>query len=397
MVEIRALLYKRDAIYKPYGYYERPVFHTPRAGKIVNFENRWDTFKSRFNPFLTMDLSPQLSSSTELFFTDKDVSWGTQDANIWIGGEDREINEVDDLTSEEARVFFNIGLKLCRNLKSYNGLDHSLSIGFNPGDLGLPGHHNVKRLHAHLRAYNDPYDLNKIERRQWKDMHWFDRLTFIEPFTQLYFDFIQHSLKQAPGNTFDEDKISDSEGVIDLPIIKTGESTFPNTLTHLYSSMKAEYKKIEDIFTGKELDPESDRYIPKEANEIEAGLESFFSNQPYYSSESQQALYYLAKNIKKASKRPNVRDQFITDPSHVYITKGFAGALTVRHNSETDRFTLEFLPRVITSSAVAKTMFGRNEPTIMGKHAPATDIQIEKLEQFKQNIKQEATRIYASM
>ena len=66
----------------------------------------------------------------------------------------------------------------------------------------------------------------------------------------------------------------------------------------------------------------------------------------------------------------------ITDVSHVYVTKGFAGALTIRHNSQTDIFNLEYLPRVITSSGVAKTMFGRDRPTIMGKHVPATDIQL---------------------
>ena len=312
MAEFGNILYKGGAIRKQYGYYERPVFNSQaRAGREINAESSWDIFKTKFNPFLTIDLSQYFPTETELFFTDKDVGWGSRDVNIWIGGKDREINEIDDLTESEAKIFFDFGLTICRNLKKYNGLDHSLSVGFNLSDIGLPGHHNVKRLHAHLRAYNDPYDLEKIEQRKWKDMHWFDRLSFIEPFTQVYFDFISNSLKQISRNIFDD--IQMSEGVIDMPVKKGGEADFPATIINLYSSMKSEHQMIEDIFTAREIDPETSRYIPRERNEIEGSLSEFLSGRPYYSDRSQQLLMYLARHIHHASKRPQSRERYITD------------------------------------------------------------------------------------
>ena len=394
MLELNNLLYDSKAIRKTYGYYERPVFNSEqRLGKGTNYESQWAVFKSRLNPFISLDLAPHLSTKSEMLFTDKAVSWGTEDVNLWIGGEDREIMEVDDLTREEASTFFHIGLSLCKNLKYYNGHDHALSIGFNPGDVALPGHHSVGRLHGHLRAYNDPYDLNRIQARRWKDSHWFDRLTFTEPFTQVFYDHIQNYLDAVQDDVFDRDNLRISNGVIDMPMRPGAEGGFPSALIALYSSMKKEYQAMVNIFTQKVIDPETDRYTPNGASEILAGLDAHFSSTLHYSEKSRGLLYYLGRRIKRATKRPQLREQYILDSSHVYLPKSFSGAFTIRHNPEQNNFGVEFLPRVITTSAVAKTIFGNNMPIIMGRHIPATDEQYEKLAQFKEDVKTEVNKI----
>lgn len=387
-MEINNLLYSKEVVEKSYGYYERPAFY----GENSRSKNRpissevWSNFKLHFNPFIEIDLENLTATPTEMLFTDKDVAWSTNDVNMWIGGEDRQISEIDNLLDDEGTVFFNTGIQLCRDLSIKSGVNHSFTIGFNPKDIGRPGHHNVLRLHAHLRAYDYSMDVDTIRKANWQNMSLVDRVTFQEPFTGVYFDFIREFLRKRNFYFFDPEQMTMSEGVILMPIRNFDKDNLFGAIKLLYRSLKTEYNTIHNIYTNDSIDPETNRYLPLEKIERQKKLNQFLETDNIYSDKSHALLKYLADHMRKASLQPNNRDNYFQDASHLYIDKGFAGAIVISYDREVDGYILQFLPRVLTFSAVSKTMFGIDKPTIMGEHKQAKNEQKDSINKYKQSI-----------
>ena len=378
---IENLLYTRAVVNRSFGYYARPKFHPERSSKDPHFD--WQKLKEVFHPFILIMPAPGNPSFPEIMFTDKDVSWGTRDINMWVGSDTRKIYEIDDLTEDEGITWWGTGLRLCRDLSRQSHINHSFSIGFNPRDIGKPGHHNVNWLHAHLRAYDDKLDTSTIVPRNWIDMNWFDRLTFIEPFTQLFYDYLGYLSKTYSIKTHQIEHASMVNGVVTIPVDTDNVGLLTREIKGLYVSMKTEYSKVEDIFTERSLDQSTGRYIPLDQKIRNERLVAYLDSRGFYSPKSKELLRYLAKNLVRAEKRSNKRDSFIENASHINISKGFAGAFVLAYSLDQDRFRFEFIPRVISSSAVAKTMYGKDRPTLMGKHIPATASQREIIEEYK--------------
>jgi len=371
------ILFSEEVVNRKYGYFERPVFNKQKILKTAAKDQNWlwVDFERMFDPFARIDLSQHTDSDSEVLFTRKDVGWSTRDVNIWIGGNRRDINEIPDLTDQEGTYFFQQGLTLCRQLSQLNDHNYALSIGFNPRDLGMPGHHNIKRLHAHLRAYDDPLDIDSIKLRSWKEMTWFDRLTFTEPFARPYYDFMTNYHDNVGSAQFPGENIELNSGFISSYINPKQENAIFSSIKPLYSAMRAEYEGFQDVFTDKRIDSESGRYIPYPKPKRQRKFSELLKSYSCYSDQSLNLLEYLVDNLYKAAARPSNRGDYIQEPSQLYITKGFSGAITFTYLRETDSFRMDFLPRVITSSAVAKTIFGIDRPTLMGAHVTATDTQ----------------------
>lgn len=385
---IENLLFSNEVIHGQYGYFERPRFHSQRTEKNPQLE--WDKFRQTFQPFATVVLpTPADGLPTEILFTGKDVGWCTRDANMWIGSNRRQIQEISGLTTMEGEAYFGIGLKLCREISQNSGINHAFAIGFNPLDLGRPGHHNVNWLHAHLHAYDDPLDTQTIQPKSWKGMHWFDRLTFAEPFAQLFFDYLKHIGGNMPEAHFQAFQTVDAElsnGRICFPCDTSDPEKVFLELKAAYIAMRTEYERIEEIFTDKQLDPQTGRYIPFPQEIRHKRLDDFLQNDTIYSARSRQLLKYLAQHLLVATPRPKERENYIKSASHAHITKGFAGAINFAYDFQEDKFRFEFLPRVITSSSVAKTMFGQEGATIMGAHKEATVMQIDRRDAYLDEI-----------
>jgi hypothetical protein len=384
---METLLYSKSAVVRQYGYYERPAFSPPRLEKGTGSEIPWTTFKSRMSPFLTVPVPNPESSGCEIIFTTKDVAWSTRDANMWIGSDSRKIEEIDDLTQEEGVFFFDTGLSLAKKLAENTGLGHTFAIGFNPKDIGTPGHHNVSRLHSHLRCYEFPDDVKSIEPKTWKEMSWYNRLTFIEPFAPIFYDFFRYYFSTRQSQAINADNTTFTNNIIAAQIPQGMEKNIFAEIQSFYAAAKTAHSLVFDIFTDGTIDPNTKRPIPRQKDEIKPRLEGFLSeNNHIFSVDSQNILRHLALHIVPAEKRPENRDNFIEKPSHVFIDKGFSGAINIAYQPELCNFRLEFIPRVISSSSVAKTMFGYDAPTLMGAHVPANENHRAEVQRYIQSI-----------
>lgn len=322
----------------------------------------WDEFRDRIRPIGTATLS---GSNLECLVVPKTVPWGSEDVTVFVGEDNRQINEIDDLTEHEGRDFLGFNFKVARALiDKTDRRNVQVSIGFNPQDLSI-GHHTVLRLHSHIRSIND----DDIARRQtlgWSEMDRFSRLSFIEPFASLYHDYI--------GNAVQAGDLADL--LVGEPSMHTGYTTMLlgqrdklemafDSIKYMYQGMKAEYEMVVNIFSDGTIDAETGRLVPRPRYERESLLDDFLTlRKGLYSDRSVRVLEYLAKHIRKAAPKEYPTD--ISNAAKAYITRGFAGGMTFAFS--TDKVVrFDFMPRVITTSAVAKTMLGQGRPTRIDK------------------------------
>lgn len=78
-------------------------------------------------------------------------------------------------------------------------------------------------------------------------------------------------------------------------------------------------------------------------------------------------LRYLAEHIRTAVPRQHPTD--INSSAMAYLTRGFAGGMTFAFAEGVNVVRFDFIPRVITTSAVTKTMMGQGLPTRIDKTA----------------------------
>ena len=55
----------------------------------------------------------------------------------------------------------------------------------------------------------------------------------------------------------------------------------------------------------------------------------------------------------------------------IYISRGFSGAMTFAVNKDTNTVRFDYLPRIITTSGIVKTLNGQYSPTIMARQRSA--------------------------
>jgi hypothetical protein len=386
-MENEILPLSKDILKANYGVYSRPVYNKiNRFSNLLGESRDWIKFKSYFDPFIEIDLSESTSPNNVMMFTTKDTSWSTNDINMWIGSENRPIYELDSLTDEEGKIYFGTGLSLCKSLSLNSGYNHSISLGFNPKDVGNLGCHSVERIHLHLRCYDYPPDLDSIKPIKWKDMSKYEQLSFYEPFTQIFSDCINNFKSSYYTSCLKLDNTSMSEGVIHIPIDSNYLGNFFIELKEMYKHMKKEYENMLNIFTDKVEDIHTRRYIPYDQETRNKNLEDFISSNTDYSPLSITLLRYIAKHLKGAELHEKSSSSKIKKSSQAHIPKAFSGAISIDYNQSSDSYILNFAPRVITTSCITKTAFGENKPSLITNNVDATDEQKMSLEIYQHNI-----------
>lgn len=344
----------------------------------------WDEFRRKIKPLGTVVLGSD--SDVECLIVPKTVPWGAEDVTIFTGAADRQIIEIDDLTSREGEAFLDFNFGIAEDLVRSGHSDNvQVSIGFNPHDLSA-GHHTVLKLHSHIKTVN-PTDQMQRQHLSWWSMDRFSRLSFIEPFAPLYDDFIRHAVGNGLFERLAVDAPRAHLGYTSLDL--TRSEALPelfDDLKTLYTAMKTEYNTAATIFTDGTLDAATDRFVPRPQTDRYRRLALFLeSRQDLYGNTSKAALHYLAKYLTPAALRNHPTD--VGRAATMYLSRGFAGGMTFAFEANRESVRFDFLPRVITTSAVTKTMMGPALPTKINKtNTPASDADRGAMHAYHQKI-----------
>jgi hypothetical protein len=156
----------------------------------------------------------------------------------------------------------------------------------------------------------------------------------------------------------------------------------------LYAGMKDEYGNIANILSDGSIDPRTERPLPRPEAERLTRLEYFLANrQGFYSPGSEKLLYYLARHIQEAEPRDPGNPRDMSSTAKIYLTKVFAGAMTFAFSKDSDVVRWDFLPRVMTTNPVIKTIMGEDMPTLIVRtENPATDEDNNVISNYHQRI-----------
>ncbi len=345
------------------GRMETPKYHPDKMSLEEGNTFPWHEFKERLQPLRTIK-HPR--TGLEYILTTKSPSWTYQDINMFVGNKDRTVKTIDDLEDDEGELFFKLNAKFAQDALDVNNREVNVSIGYNVED-NLPGQHSIQtKLHSHIYvSKDDEIDTNRTS-VQWKDLNWFKRLSVVEPFAPLYRDFVEnlvqkHGLLKSYLASQDVDM---HPGYISMQL-NNKENIYKifSEIKALFHAMQAEYARVEDLFTDKRTDYHTNRYIPREESQRIALTQEYAqSNQYWLSSESNELLYYLSKNIRRAA-GSSFRD--MKDANEAWFTKGFAGMINLSFSYGSDTVRFDILPRVITTSSASKILAGQGKPTVL--------------------------------
>ena len=345
--------------------YGEPFLSSAEANTVS-----WSEFKRAMHPLGVVHYGDDVA---EYAITPKTIAWGVNDVNVFVGQNDRPIAEISDLTPEEGRYFMDINFSVARQIiQRGHGDSVQISVGFNPEDFSA-GHHSVRRLHSHIRAIQ-ALDLSRRQQFSWRELDRFDRMAFIEPFSSLYHDYINRRVAEGLLADVLVQPPEKRLGYTSLYVAGDAKPTIFDDLRTLYTGMKHEYNQAARIYTDGSKDIELDRYIPRPAADRQQLLAEFLaSREGYYSEESVRALGYLCTHIVPAAPRNVDNPRQMSSTRTLYITRGFAGAINFALGANEDTLRIDFLPRVITTSGITKTIMGEQLPTVIAKtKSPAT-------------------------
>jgi len=341
--------------------FKPPKFSQPRVDKNVANELSWQEYKEKMRPLAVIDI-PNIK--TELVVTPKDVPWTFRDINIYIGGENRDVFEISDLDDKEGEAFIDFNTHLAKRLLDDQDISEiHVSIGFNPDDFSS-GHHSIKRLHSHI--YTIDYDEieKKSEKLHWESMSKHEKLAFIEPMSQVYFEYLNDLIKNGVIKKLFKKEVENNIGFISMYFDKTIDSAkLFDFIKTLYIEFKKEHNFIENILTNKELAAGTERYAPRSGDDRIYLMQEYLNkNKDIFSPEAKKMLLGLACNLTPALPRKNgISD--INSNETLWITKGFAGAFTFSFEKGGDLIRVDFLPRVLSTNTVEKTIFGKERPS----------------------------------
>lgn len=350
-----------------------PSYFEPQMTRQEANQSSWSEFRERMKPIGIIQLD---NSRIECLVTPKAVPWGMEDVNIFAGEEGREIYEIDDFETHEGESFLNLNFAIAERLLEDEQCDGvQVTIGFNRHDLSI-GHHSVLKLHSHIRVAPSAIDISRRQSYPWGSLKRFDKLAFIEPFSTLHHDYIEQALQGGALSQFvtGVPRVGVGHSSIDLERSANLPKMF-GQLSSLYSGMKLEYSRIAEIFTDESVDLVTGKFIPRPIEERISRLGYFLNSRgTSYSPKSIGALRYLAEHIQLAEPRDPQDPSAIASTATMYLSRGFAGAMTFAFEKNSDTVRLDFLPRVITTSTPTKTMMGEDLPTVIFRtDKPATE------------------------
>lgn len=333
----------------------------------------WDEFKTRMQPFASVQSD---ASQVEYIFTPKSPTWTFKDINVFVGEPNRRIATIADLNDEEGRFLFDIHLKTARSLISEEDKETHFSIGFNEEDL-LPGHHTINsRLHTHLYVADNPRIDTNRQPTSLRELDWFERLSLVEPMIPVFYDYMQNQLAEGLFNGYlQNDGVNLQPGYISLSLRDSDDTqnVFPD-IRKFFINTRAEYNKVEALFTDRRIDPDSGRYIPLPLEERQARVSAYIEeNGSWISDASAMVLTYLGSHVREA-KKTGVDRKTIHSPENVWFTKGFAGAMNFVLSPDIDSIRFDFLPCALSTSSMNKVLIKEGLPTLLRRGASdATD------------------------
>ncbi|MFA6105221.1 MAG: hypothetical protein WC725_01305 [Patescibacteria group bacterium] len=347
------------------GSMETPKYYPDIISQEEANELSWREFKERLQPLRTIK-HPR--TGLEYILTSKSPSWTFQDINMFVGNDDRIVKTIEDLEDDEGLLFLKVNSKIAQETLDADSREINVSIGYNVED-NLPGQHSIQtKLHSHIYVSRD----NEVETCRtpvsWKDLNWFKRLSVVEPFAPLYRDFVANSIKKQKlfNNFLASQEVDMQHGYVSLQLNNKENifNTFPD-IKALYHDMQEEYAQVENIFTDKHTDRLTNRYIPRIEDERTALIREYIKgNQEWLSSESNELLYYLSKNIKQPA---GIDFRNMKSANEAWLTKGFAGMINLSFSYGCDTVRFDILPRVITTSSASKVLAGQGRPTVLAR------------------------------
>ncbi len=366
------------------GVLDVPLYATPLLTSDVANRLSWQEFKQQMQPFFVYK---DESTETEYIVTKKNPPWTFKDINIFVGNSARQIASLTDLTEDEGKLFFDINLKLAEEPMEEGELTH-FSVGFNPLD-NLPGRHSITtKLHSHIYVARNPEIMAQRVPVKVSNLNRFDSLSLVEPFSIIVRDFLNHKSAEIFGKEL-EDRIELGLGHCSIFLDYSQFRTQAFTLVRdMYTKFEEVYRELESIFTNFEVDPNTERYIPKSQDQRRACLSEYVEENNWLSKDSRRLLEYIAKYIRKAEPREGRLDN-ISSAGTAWFTKGFAGAFNFYINPTTNTIRVDYLPCAITASSMNKVLLGREYPTLVrrGVVKPTAD-QSEDMECYYSYISQ---------
>lgn len=352
------------------GILTMPAFREARIPAVDANVMKWEVFREKMEPFGIVNFG----ESFECLLTSKDTAWGAEDLNIFAGGEHQYIHEITDLTSRDGEQFLGLNFLVAQELVDRGQAETvQVNIGFNPTDFSA-GHHSILKLHSHLRATPHPSDLERRQHYAWRDLERFDKLAFIEPFAGLHHDFIECMVRQGLFESKLEGMPEKKLGYTSMRLHPDNPALLFDDLQSMYRGLRNEYTTIQHIFTEGDVDTLG-RFTVRPRSERQEALEWYKSESSgLYSDSSWRALEYLCEHITAAEARDPDNPRDMSTAAKVYLSRGFAGAMTFTFERGVEGMRFDFLPRVITTSGVTKTIMGENLPTVIAKtESPALE------------------------
>lgn len=368
------------------GEFEPPKFSEPQIEKSEVNNLSWKEFKEEIRPLAVINV-PGIDA--EYLITPKNVPWALQDVNVYIGAANKDYFELSDLNENEGRTFFDVNGSIAKGLLAdQNFSETHISIGFNPDDFS-PGHHSVKRLHSHIYVADNPELQGQIKKREWAGMNKNEKFTFIEPFSQVFYEYLEYLLKTGiVEEGFIQGEIENNPGYLSFYVEKDIDPMeLFNLIKKIYLELKKEYDNFLEIFTDRSLDPETERYIPRPVEERLVLLESHLNNRPgVFSQESKKILSGLAQNLVSALPKKD-GGTMVDSNETLWISKGFSGAFTQSFKLNEDLSRIDYFPRVVTTNTVEKTIFGKDHPTVIKRDIKnATENDFKLMDQYHQAV-----------
>jgi len=342
--------------------FKPPKFSQPQVDKDNANKLSWQEYKEKMRPLAVVNI-PNIK--TELVVTPKNVPWTFRDVNIYIGDDDKDVFEISDLDDKEGDVFMGLNTYLAKRvLDDQNISEIHVSIGFNPDDFS-PGHHSIKRLHSHVYTVDHDEIEKKSEKLYWESMSKYEKLTFIEPMSQVYYEYLNNLIKKGViKRELFKKEIENNTGFISMYLDKNIDSSeLFDFIKILYVEFQKEHDFIEKIFTNKEITADTGRYIPRSDDERQFLMQEYLNkNKDVFSPETKRMFLRLAHNLTPAVPQENGIFS-INSNETLWISKGFAGAFTFSFVEGNDLIRVDFLPRVLSTNTVEKTIFGKEKPT----------------------------------
>lgn len=352
----------------------RPHYMTGEAANTLP----WNRFVDQARPLSSREIP---NTDLEVAVIPKSHTWSQRDINIYVGSPTREIRDFTDFSSQEFGLVMDWHVAVAKQIASQTGEEVYVTHGFNPDDTAPDAHSVRAKFHTHITIP----DTEGITTKSVNELTVFERLTLIEPFSDVYWDYVRnHAMKDNPNFA-----LSRSKGYFSAATEIAERNVDPYERVYdTLLAMKGKYDEVVGVITDGQEEEQTgyQRFIPRPRAEREAGMETFIEvNSEWLGDRASGLLRHLATDIQPAEPRNAPGSTAINSARQLWIAKGFSGALNFVVSPDSDEVVFNFAPRVISTSGATKII--SPEPVIIIKGiAEVTGEQLATLEGFERMV-----------